>query len=235
MFPIDYFSIKYGRGTVAACVYFCWLIVVNCVEKSIHCQDIFTGKTYLGSIGTKDYYQVPTRKETYKLLSVNMTELERDDAYMVLDDEDEEESDDFYGGSSDDEENMKPKKQIVVPHSKVVSKKPSKNTKTTKTSSFAAIAQSSIEMGNVLGSKENLSNLTSKATKVNQKEKTVEEKYQKKSQIEHILLRPDTYSKFLLIHFRIALFILKVSGVVIYLTCLTTSLFSIQKLDRRNH
>ena len=33
------------------------------------------------------------------------------------------------------------------------------------------------------------------ATNVKGAEKTVEERYQKKTQLEHILLRPDTYSK----------------------------------------
>lgn len=35
-----------------------------------------------------------------------------------------------------------------------------------------------------------------KALKGGKKGRTIEEMYQKKSQLEHILLRPDTYSKF---------------------------------------
>jgi hypothetical protein len=46
----------------------------------------------------------------------------------------------------------------------------------------------------VLG--ENRSKDAAKPTKGNGKKKTVEEMYQKKTQLEHILLRPDTYSKF---------------------------------------
>jgi hypothetical protein len=139
-----------------------------------------------------------------------MAELESDDAYMIVDDGDEEEeSDDFYGGSSDDEENVKPKKQTVVATSKGTSKKTSTNTKTTKKSAFAVIAPSNKKVDSVLGSKENLKSLTTSTSHVTQKEKTVEEKYQKKSQIEHILLRPDTYSTCCMIHLRFANVLIK--------------------------
>ncbi len=40
---------------------------------------------------------------------------------------------------------------------------------------------------------DNVSNATAKTTAKGKKTKTIEETYQKKSQLEHILLRPDTY------------------------------------------
>jgi hypothetical protein len=46
----------------------------------------------------------------------------------------------------------------------------------------------------VLGESQNKD--VAKPAKGNGKKKTVEEMYQKKTQLEHILLRPDTYSKF---------------------------------------
>jgi hypothetical protein len=39
-----------------------------------------------------------------------------------------------------------------------------------------------------------LNSMEESSTKMMSKEKTIEETYQKKTQLEHILLRPDTYS-----------------------------------------
>lgn len=90
------------------------------------------------------------------------------DAYMVESDHSEE---DFF----DDDEAMDfepaPKKAA------------SKSTKTT----TAVVA-------GVLSPKESALNKAPAAKKG--KDKTVEERYQKKTQLEHILIRPDTYSKF---------------------------------------
>ena len=123
---------------------------------------------------------------------------------MMIDDDfgDKEEADDFYG-SSDDEENVKPKKKAVVVATKKVAPKKS-NTKITtmKVKASAKVSSTNPKADRVLASKENTitgTNSDDDATTVSskniaQREKTVEEKYQKKSQIEHILLRPDTYS-----------------------------------------
>ena len=130
-----------------------------------------------------------------------MSDSDSDDHCMMIDNDfDEEESDDFFG-SSDDEENVKAKKKSVVAPTKAAPKK--SNTKITvmKTKTAVKAAGTNSKVDRVLASKENTSgpinnatNTTSITKSIAQREKTVEEKYQKKSQIEHILLRPDTYS-----------------------------------------
>ena len=127
-----------------------------------------------------------------------MADSDSDDHCMMIDNDfDDEASDDFYG-SSDEEENVKPKKKTVVTTTKAAPKK--SNTKTT-TMKVAKISTTKSKADRVLTSKDNTTVRTSHVTTTTsrksitaQREKTVEEKYQKKSQIEHILLRPDTYS-----------------------------------------
>jgi hypothetical protein len=101
-----------------------------------------------------------------------MAESESDDCFMMVDD-------DFDNGPSTDEENVVPKKKKAV---KTIVKKTSTNA-----------IQKNANSDNVLVSKTNM-NTSNSAMSVVQKEKSVEERYQKKSQIEHILIRPDTYS-----------------------------------------
>lgn len=93
-------------------------------------------------------------------------------------DESDYESDDFYDDDSDasfDEENV------------VVASKPK-----------AAAKKSSASKKSVLAPSKNVDNVPkAKASgKGGKGKKTIEEIYQKKTQLEHILLRPDTYSKF---------------------------------------
>jgi hypothetical protein len=113
--------------------------------------------------------------------------------------------------SSDEEEHVKPtKKKVVAAAPKKNNTVPTKtapkktSTKTTKITTAAKGPATDKKLDGkpmqVLGSKENNNTnslpLTSATTNEVRKEKTVEEKYQKKSQIEHILLRPDTYGTF---------------------------------------
>jgi hypothetical protein len=112
----------------------------------------------------------------------------------MMNDFDDEESDDFYE-SSDNEENVKPKTKTAPKKSNAKSTAPKKTTG----KAVAKIAATTSKIDRVLAPKENTSSngSTTNATKsIDHREKTVEEKYQKKSQIEHILLRPDTYSTY---------------------------------------
>lgn len=95
------------------------------------------------------------------------------DAYMVESDFDDE--DDFMG-DSEDEVAFKPKAKPII------SKKAASN---------------KVDIKSVLSPKENRINAApSTAKEGGTKGKTIEEIYQKKSQLEHILLRPDTYSEY---------------------------------------
>ena len=91
-----------------------------------------------------------------------------DDSFLVVDDEEEEEDTDF----DDDDENMAP---VRAPAKKGATAKSSKK----KT---------------VLG-ESNADNTPLVGGASSKNKKTIEEIYQKKSQLEHILLRPDTYSE----------------------------------------
>lgn len=129
-----------------------------------------------------------------------MADSDSDDVCM-MNDFDDEESDDFYE-SSDNEENVKPKKKTTVAMTKAAPKKSNaKSTAPKKTTGkvVAKIAATTSKIDRVLAPKENTSSngpTTNAAKSIDHREKTVEEKYQKKSQIEHILLRPDTYSTY---------------------------------------
>lgn len=93
--------------------------------------------------------------------------------------EDKEESD-FFG--SDDEENVAPKKKTAAPKKKNVApkKKNAAPDLANDEESYTAPVFSS----------------TASNAAQTKKEKTVEEKFQKVSQINHILIRPDTYSEY---------------------------------------
>jgi hypothetical protein len=100
------------------------------------------------------------------------------DAYMS-DAESVISEEDFFD-SGDDEENLpSPQKKTKA--------KPKAKSKTT--------SMDMEETVEVLGENRN-KDAAKPVAKGNGKKKTVEEMYQKKTQLEHILLRPDTYSKF---------------------------------------
>jgi DNA topoisomerase II len=118
-----------------------------------------------------------------------MADSDSDDCFMMVDSDsvDEASEDDF---SSEDEENVIPKTKAKAAPVKVAPKKTKAPAKKT-----TAVAE------NVLGTMTNTGPSPSKKKAAPMKEKTVEERYQKKSQIEHILIRPDTYSTFLFASF----------------------------------
>jgi hypothetical protein len=105
------------------------------------------------------------------------------DAYMSEPESDLELSDDDFGS---DREN------VVIP---VVKKTTAKGkTVTTQAGKKKNGADTSRK---ALSNNSNLSNVEAQVTTTKTKSnKTVEEIYQKKTQLEHILLRPDTYSKY---------------------------------------
>jgi DNA topoisomerase II len=94
------------------------------------------------------------------------------DCYMMQDDE----SSDFYD-SSENEENVAPKKKVVTKKATAKPKVVKKKTPPDGDSEGAVAPLKS----------------NSAVSKTKAKDKTIEELYQKKSQIEHILIRPDTY------------------------------------------
>jgi hypothetical protein len=108
--------------------------------------------------------------------SHNTTMADLSDAYMS-DAESVVSEEDFF--ESGDEENLP---------------SPQKKTKAKPKAKGKATRMDVEETVEVLG--ENQNKGAAKPAKGNGKKKTVEEMYQKKTQLEHILLRPDTYSKF---------------------------------------
>lgn len=97
------------------------------------------------------------------------------DAYMS--DAESVVSEEDFLDSGDDEENL------PSPQKKTKAKAKTKSTRM------------DVETVEVLGENRN-KDPAKPVSKGNGKKKTVEEMYQKKTQLEHILLRPDTYSKF---------------------------------------
>jgi hypothetical protein len=95
---------------------------------------------------------------------------------------------DFLASSGDDENVAPPARKATVVAKKTAPRKEKKKTVAAADSSdedeggYAAVAPALKETGN-------------KSSTMTKQEKTIEEQYQKKSQIEHILIRPDTYSK----------------------------------------
>jgi hypothetical protein len=135
------------------------------------------------------------------------------DCSKTMDDGSDIESDDYYGGSSEDEENVNPKKTPST--NKAVPKKAPTMKFKMKVPTTAAVENEHAVAA--LGSTTNTihneplfafvykfckwptaPNFWFGAPKIPQKEKTVEERYREKSQLERILLRPDAYSTFLL-------------------------------------
>jgi hypothetical protein len=100
------------------------------------------------------------------------------DAYMS-DAESVVSEEDFFDDSGDEE-------NLPSPQKKTKAKTTKAKAKTSKMDVEETVA--------VLG--ENRNKDAAKPAKGDGKKKTVEEMYQKKTQLEHILLRPDTYSKF---------------------------------------
>mmetsp|Transcript_10168 Transcript_10168/g.13271 ORF Transcript_10168/g.13271 Transcript_10168/m.13271 type:complete len:117 (-) Transcript_10168:338-688(-) len=101
---------------------------------------------------------------------------------MILDESDYE--DDFLDEDSDfDVENVAP-----------ISNKKSKAATTSKKASGGAKKGKAAKntSSNILSPNKNAENVTSKSSS----KKTIEQIYQKKTQLEHILLRPDTYSEY---------------------------------------
>lgn len=99
---------------------------------------------------------------------------------MVLD---EEESDFGYGSSDYDEENVAP----VVVKRKAAAPKPKRAAAPKKKATAVDDDNDSVSTNVLSPTKSN--------AEAGKKEKTIEEIYQKKSQIEHILIRPDTYGE----------------------------------------
>jgi D-alanyl-D-alanine carboxypeptidase len=113
-----------------------------------------------------------------------MAESESDDCFMMVEDDSVDASEEDF--SSEDEENVIPKKKAKAAPVKAAPKKTKAPTK-----------KATVTAEDVLGTMTNIDHSPYKKKSVPTKEKTVEERYQKKSQIEHILIRPDTYSTFL--------------------------------------
>jgi hypothetical protein len=125
-----------------------------------------------------------------------MVASDSEDCFMMIDDGSDIESDDFYGGSSEDEENVIPKKKVfTAPSTNKAAPKKAPTMKSKKKVPMTGAVENAHTVA-ALGSTTNT--IHTAAPKIPQKEKTVEERYQKKSQLEHILLRPDAYSTFFL-------------------------------------
>jgi hypothetical protein len=120
-----------------------------------------------------------------------MVASDSEDCFMTIYDGSDIESDDFHGGSSEDAENVIPKKKVLSAPStnKAAPKKFKKKVPMT------AAVQNEHTVA-AMGSTTNT--IHTDAPKIPQMEETVKERYQKKSQSERILLRPDAYSTFLL-------------------------------------
>lgn len=101
----------------------------------------------------------------------------------------EKEESDFGGSSSEGEENYAPAPSKKVAAASAASKKAAPKPKPVASKKKSGVG----ETGAVDVEALPFSSTTANAAKKTNKEKTIEELYQKKSQIEHILIRPDTY------------------------------------------